>query len=235
MSWIGWLFLAAGLFLLIVLARGVVQLLIWLVMEFIVRPRELAHRQEELNQRNREPKPPPPSGKADRKVPAEKPKPVVRPPVRQPTIARGPSRLGRLLKSLEITLVPRGYDHWVASALAEEDPAMKVRYLSKALKLDPTYSPALGLMGSALLSLEKYSEAIAWFDRSIDAHPTALAWHRKGICCHRLGRRDEALRCFNKALETCPAEDRPLREDAERMRRLAESEEAGSHAAMRGP
>ena len=38
MSWFGWLILLAGLYLLIVLLRGTIQLVSWLVQEYIIEP-----------------------------------------------------------------------------------------------------------------------------------------------------------------------------------------------------
>ena len=46
----------------------------------------------------------------------------------------------------------KGYDYWVACALAEEDPGRKIRYLTKALTLNPDYLPAWGLKGNALFA-----------------------------------------------------------------------------------
>jgi tetratricopeptide (TPR) repeat protein len=132
--------------------------------------------------------------------------------------------LGKWLKSLRTATVRKGYDYWVASALAEEDRQAKVRYLSKALQLNPAYHPAWGMKGNALFELGKYDDAIECFDKSLELHPSALVWYRKGLCCYHKGRREESLQCFGKALKECPAHDRPLVEDVTRMKRLVEEE-----------
>ena len=145
-----------------------------------------------------------------------------------PVQARKPSRFRKTLKSLRTRLASKGYDSWVASALAEEDPITKIEYLSKALRLNPTYLPAWGLKANALFGLKRYEEAIACFEKSLEMHPTALAWYKKGICCHHLGRREETLRCFDMALKACPGEDRQLFEDAARMKKQVEDELRGA-------
>jgi len=131
--------------------------------------------------------------------------------------------LGKWLKSVKLAVAVKGYDYWVACALAEEDPAMKVEFLSKALKVNPSYLPAWGLKGTALLGLERYGEALECFDKSLETHPSALAWHRKGVCCYHLGRREEARQCFDRALETCPAQDHELAEETARMKKLLDT------------
>ena len=101
---------------------------------------------------------------------------------------------------------------------------MKVRYLSKALRLNPAYHPAWGMKGNALFELGKYDEAMESFDKSLELHPSALVWYRKGLCFYHTRRRQESLRCFDKAMEECPAHDRPLSADLTHMRSLVEEE-----------
>lgn len=225
MSWIGWLILLTGFYLLLVLLRGTAQLVSWFVQEHILDPHRLRHPQERPSARPHKPTPtrdpPKPKTIPYRKGIASQPALV---PAANPVPARKPSRVGRSLKSLKLRLARKSYDAWVASALAEEDPALKVEYLSKSLQLNPDYLPAWGLKANALFTLKRYDEAIVCFDKSLEAHPTALAWYKKGICCHHLGRREDALRCFGKALKTCPREEHQLRDDAARMKRLVEDE-----------
>jgi tetratricopeptide (TPR) repeat protein len=149
--------------------------------------------------------------------------PPSQPRIQRPAKVRRPSRLGKWLKSLKLAVVVKGYDYWVACALAEEDPAMKVEYLSKALKVNPSYLPAWGLKGTALLGLERYGEALECFDKSLEMHPSAIAWHRKGVCCYHLDRREEARQCFDKALEMCPTQDHELAEETARMKSLLDT------------
>jgi len=225
MSWIGWLFLLAGLGLLVVVVRGIVQFVFWIVDEFFIEPRELARLKGTLPQRHRNAEPPAVPDKRERREDrGEKTKKVMQAPIRRPGKVRRPSRFGKWLKCLKLAVAVKGYDYWVACALAEEDPAMKVEYLSKALKVNPAYLPAWGLKGNALLGLQRYGEAMECFDKALEMHPSALAWHRKGVCCYHLGRREEARECFRRALETCPKDDQPLAEEAARMKTLVEAE-----------
>jgi len=225
MSWIGWLFLLAGLGLLVVVVRGVVQLVSWVVEEFFVEPRELARLKRTPPERRREARPTAVSDKhkAQGDHGGER-KETVRLPIHQPSKTRRPSRLRKWMKSVKLALAVKGYDYWVACALTEEDPVLKVEYLSKALKLNPAYLPAWGLKGNTLFGLGRYGEAMECFDKSLEVHPSAFAWHKKGICCYHLGRHEEARRCFNKAIETCPSEDHSLAEEVARMKKLVDDE-----------
>ncbi len=54
----------------------------------------------------------------------------------------------------------------------------------------------------ALEVLEKYEDAIASFDKTIELNPnSSKAWNSKGYLLVQLERDDEALACFDKALE----------------------------------
>jgi hypothetical protein len=64
----------------------------------------------------------------------------------------------------------------------------------------------------------------------LELHPSALTWHKKGDCCHHLGKPEEALQCFHKALETCSDQDRQLHDDVARTIRLVEHELRGAKA-----
>ncbi len=67
----------------------------------------------------------------------------------------------------------------------------------------------------------KYAEAISWFDRAIESDPTmAYAWHDRGVCLRELGRDEEALRNFDKAVELLPAEEELLFTRAEMLKRI---------------
>jgi Flp pilus assembly protein TadD len=67
----------------------------------------------------------------------------------------------------------------------------------------------------------KYAEAISWFDRAIESDPNmAYAWHDRGVCLRELGKDEEALRNFDKAVELLPAEEELLFTRAEMLRRI---------------
>ena len=54
----------------------------------------------------------------------------------------------------------------------------------------------------------KYAEAISWFDRAIESDPgMAYAWHDRGVCLRELGKNEEALRNFDKAVELLPTDE----------------------------
>ncbi|MCL4854957.1 MAG: tetratricopeptide repeat protein, partial [Bryobacteraceae bacterium] len=128
----------------------------------------------------------------------------------------------RFLKFLKIRMLSRGYEYWVGLALSEDDLTIKVEYLSKALKLNPTYMAAWGMKGNALLELARYEEAIECFDKCIEVSPSGTTWYKRALCCDHLKKREEAIRCLRKAMEG--SQDRQLLEDASRMRKLLEDD-----------
>jgi tetratricopeptide (TPR) repeat protein len=221
-SWLGCLLILAGVYLVVVVVRGILQLVSWFNDEFLS-----ASRRQRRKETSRSPR----SEAAAATVPA------AAAPVRTSdehgsyeqrmlasaariTLAHwlaAPLELARMLAS------SGKYDYWVASALAEDDPHKKVRYLTKALALNAGYTPAWGLKGNALFALQRYDEALECFEKVLATAPSALAWHEKGLCCHRLGRYAEAVQCFDKALGACADKGSGLRADALRNKRLAES------------
>ncbi len=122
-------------------------------------------------------------------------------------------------------LVLRGrYDYWVGSALAAEDARKQVKYLTRALAINPGYLPAWGLKANALLALERYEEAMECFEKVLEIDPNSLVWYEKGLCCYHLGRFQEAVQCFDKALADGSDKNGKLRDDVLRHRKLAEAQ-----------
>ncbi len=223
MSWFGWLLILVGLYLVVVFIRAIIQFVSWLIEEYITEPRELRRLKESRAGRiHHEPKPAPALGKHERDVGHrdDNKRQITHAPLAVPS--RKPSSLGRLMKSMKMAVAWKGYDYWVAAALAEEESELKIKYLAKALKLNPTYFPAWGLQGNALFDAKRYEEAMHSFDHSLEMRPSALMWYKKGLCCHHLHRCEEAIRCFDKAIEANP--DRKLFEDALRMKKVVEDE-----------
>ena len=226
MSWLSWLLVLAGLYLVVFLVRAVIQFVAWFIEEYITEPRELRRLKEyRANRIHDEQKPPaaaPATHKRDVDHSGDKERKIHRAPFAVPS--HKPSSLGRLMKSLKMAVVWKGYDYWVAAALAEEDLDLKIKYLAKALKLNPTYSSAWGLQGTALFDAKRYEEdeGMRCFDRSLELHPSALMWYKKGLGCRYLERCEEAIRCFDKAMEAKP--DHKLLEDASRMKKVVEDE-----------
>jgi DNA-binding response OmpR family regulator len=67
----------------------------------------------------------------------------------------------------------------------------------------------------------KYAEAITWFDRAIESDPSmGFAWHDRGVCLRELGKDEEALKNFDKAVELLPNEEELLFSRAEMLRRI---------------
>jgi len=222
--WLGWLFLLAGLYVLVVAIRGGVQLVTWFVDEYIIEPRSTT------SPRQAPPEAPRTSPLAagvrkhrKKREPAAPKKTSAQPPLQDVAASLRPSHAGGLLQRMRMLVFRGNYDFWVSTALAEDDLELKVRYLSKALALNPAYLPAWGMKGNALFDLGKYAEAERCFERSLEIHPSAVVWYRKARCCYHGGRREEALRCLDEAFKTCPSHDRQLLDDVTRMRTLVET------------
>ena len=80
-----------------------------------------------------------------------------------------------------------------------------------ALGLDPKHAEALVKKGGALEKLGRMDEAIACYDRAIEANNSlTIAYLQKGGLFNRLARYDEALQCYEQALRT--QEKKPARE-----------------------
>lgn len=244
MSWLGWLFLLAGLYVLVAVVRGLVQFVSWLIEECIVEPRMLRRLREKPPEGlHANPTATAPTHReaarasrglieqprgASTPLPAEE-KPAVEETKKAARPAKTPRwrrivRWDHWRKWLRALSLRRGYDYWVACALAEDDLRTRVRYLAKAIQANPAYPPAWGMKGHALFELGQYDEAIACFDKSLELHPSALVWYRRGLCFQKKGEGCEALRCFGKAMEECRASDRSLMEEIARMKRRVEEQ-----------
>jgi tetratricopeptide (TPR) repeat protein len=201
-SWLGLLMLAALAYVGVMLVRGLIEFGWWLVDRFGTESRE-------------------PGGgphAADRRdegglLAACKQKIVL-------AMLRALYRLSGVSGFLQLLVPHRDFGFWVATALGESDPAKRVNYCSKALKLNPGYEPAWGLKAFTLLELKRYDEAIPCFDKVIELRPNAVAWFKKGLCCYHLNRRSEALICLDKALAASADKDRQLFDEASRYKQL---------------
>jgi len=228
-SWIGWIVVGVVLAVVVVAIRGLVELASWLVGQFLPESSEARRPRTSPHSRKTEPHRVARTPESKREH-VEKHPPTVRLPVGAAGQVRRTSRLGRWWKRLKTAVANKSFDYWVAAALSEDEPEMKIEFLSKALGKNPDYLPAWGMKGNALLALGRCEEAIQCFDKSLERHPSALTWKKKGDCCHRLHRPEEALRCFHKAMETCPDQDPQLRDDIAHTMRVVESELRGARA-----
>ena len=72
-----------------------------------------------------------------------------------------------------------------------------------ALAIQPQHAEALVKKAGALEKLDKLDEAVACYDRAIEAdNSLAIAYLQKGGLFNRLARYDEALQCYEQALRT---------------------------------
>jgi tetratricopeptide (TPR) repeat protein len=129
--------------------------------------------------------------------------------------------LGGLAAPIKWLFARKDYTYWAGLALGEANPEKKVKYCSKAVRLNPECEPAWGIKALTLLDLERYEEAMLSIDKVLELRPGATAWCRKGLCCYRLGRYREAIACFDKTLAICEADDHQLSAEASRLRKLA--------------
>ncbi len=223
-SWLGWMIILAGVYLLAVVVRGIIQLTSWLLEEFW--PDAWS--------------PEPPDAGLQPQLP-EKNSAAISHPDRPQKTSRGWGDYARwiLISVAQIALLhwlvalaefvrmltsSRKYDYWVGAALAEEDARKKVKYLSRALTLNPGYMPGWGLKANALLVLQRYGESLECCEKILKTNPNPLAWYEKGLCCYHLGRFQEALQCFDKVLADCSDKNEKLRQDALQQRKLAEAQ-----------
>jgi tetratricopeptide (TPR) repeat protein len=74
--------------------------------------------------------------------------------------------------------------------------------LSKNLHTNPEFDHAWCLKGYALNYLERYEEALNYFDEAININPEDSDYYMgKGISLYGLEKYDEAIKCFDKAVE----------------------------------
>ena len=220
-TWGIWLLLIFAFYLVLVLARGGYQFIYWLfedtIEDWLERRRQTA-RAASYRERHRE------TGAAEHKEEGSAPRPP-RPP--GSSVSRAPqhsSGIGKLSKLLKLALGGKSYDYWVSCALVEQDAKLKVEFLTKALRRNPTYAPAWVLKANTLYESKRYAEALECYVKALELHPAPLIWLKKGLCCHRLERSQEAIESLAKALAECRNEDRELAEEVRQMKKQVEAE-----------
>jgi hypothetical protein len=219
MPWVQLLLLVAVVYVVVLVVWGLVQVVPWFIEQFI-EPRRLARSKEN---------PPRRSGDAGLTGPSAAGHRARTGGGRiglgeKTTIAmlRMTGRLAGPLGALGRLLVRKDLSYWVGLSLEASDPSAKVKYCSKALRLDPGYEPAWGLKALSLLQLQRYEEAIGCFDKVLELRPHATAWYKKGLCCFHLKRHQDALACFDKALAACHDGNPRLLDEVAGHKRLAE-------------
>ena len=84
--------------------------------------------------------------------------------------------------------------------------AQEILWYNKIIKIQPNWSDAYFRKGRAFLKLLKYSEAVFWFDKSLDVSKTrgcpiaVSTLYCKGRALSHLSRYSDALFCYDKAL-----------------------------------
>jgi tetratricopeptide (TPR) repeat protein len=215
MPWIPLLLVLVVVYVVVLVVRGIIQFVPWF-METFVEPRQLARLKKNPQPQS--------DDQARSSVPRRAEGGIGIGYREQVAFAalRASSGLTELLGFLKKPFTRKDFTYWVTSALGETDPDKKVKYCSRALRLDPGYEPAWGLKANTLLELKRYEEAVPCFDKVLAMRPSSLAWYRKGLCCYHLGQHEKAITCFDEALAACADKDRQLFNDASRQRKLAE-------------
>ncbi len=86
------------------------------------------------------------------------------------------------------------------------------------LKIDPKHALAWNYKGFALDKLERYEDAIRWWDEALKIDPkNTFAWIYKGFALDKLERYEDAIRCYDEALKINPEDA-----DAKKNKKIAE-------------
>ena len=149
MSWIGWLMLLGMFGVVVVAVRGIVQMVSWLIEEYVIEPRELRRRNGDYcwsgHERSRRRL----TGRRRRPNASLRTRSSIVPSDHPDRSANHPA--ARWLKGMVGMILRKDYDYWVALALAQEDMAVKIDYLSKALAAEPDVRSGLGDEGQRLV------------------------------------------------------------------------------------
>ena len=101
---------------------------------------------------------------------------------------------------------------WIKSVITPEDPNRVLQILQqKTTEIEIESDDYLGWYnrGNTLLESERYSEAIASYDKVLAIEPNYHhAWHNRGMALGNLQRYSEAIVSYDKALIIEPMDDR---------------------------
>ena len=78
----------------------------------------------------------------------------------------------------------------------------------KALALDPDHADTLHLTGLLALHAKQYDHAVEWISRAIRQNPNPIYLWSLGTALRQLGRSEEALKAFDKAVQLRPDDAR---------------------------
>lgn len=80
-----------------------------------------------------------------------------------------------------------------------------IEHFTRAIRLDPRFAEAYNQRAIAAYVQERYEEAIADCQRTVELMPCHFgAWSGMGHCYAHLKRTSDAIRCYEKALEINP-------------------------------
>ena len=99
------------------------------------------------------------------------------------------------------------------------DPRTAIDYCHRAIEVDPTFGNPYNDIGAYLLELGQAEEAIPWLKRALDApryEARLYPWLNLGRAHERLGRFQDAIHHYRKALEIEPTY-RPATQALERL------------------
>jgi tetratricopeptide (TPR) repeat protein len=86
------------------------------------------------------------------------------------------------------------------------------RNYQAVLKFEPKNIEALQGAADSLLSLEKYDEAVVFYDKLLEVEPNNVsAWYDKGVALGHLGKYEEEIECYRAVLKIMP--DNPKAEN----------------------
>lgn len=98
---------------------------------------------------------------------------------------------------------------------AQGSHAEAVWSYEECLRLNPEAFEAAFNLAICLTKLERWTEALNAYDRSLAIRPAFEAWLNKGLLLQRLGKHEDALDCINDALRVNPTHVKGLRAKAQ--------------------
>ena len=89
--------------------------------------------------------------------------------------------------------------------MISKDMMMLYNTTTKPYAINPTYVDAIDNKANALSNLQKYDEAIQYYDKVLAIDPTNVdSLNNKGAALQKLQKYDEAIQYYDKALAIDP-------------------------------
>lgn len=107
-------------------------------------------------------------------------------------------------KALKITRDPATY--YLRGTLLAETQRFEeaAEAFTKAISLKPDFSEAYSNLANCMVALERPGEALKSFDRALAIKPDADDYYNRGIALEKLGRFEEAINSYDKAIMAKP-------------------------------